>query len=60
MRQVLESASLEVLNGEFIAILGKSGSGKTTLLNLISYFHRPGADCYDRLFEPHRPYPACG
>ena len=35
-RQVLEHTSLDVAQGEFIAILGKSGSGKTTLLNLIS------------------------
>ena len=28
--------SLDVKEGEFIAIMGKSGSGKTTLLNILS------------------------
>jgi putative ABC transport system ATP-binding protein len=33
---ILREASIEVSQGEFLAILGKSGSGKSTLLNLIS------------------------
>lgn len=33
--QALNNISLEVKQGEFIAIVGTSGSGKTTLLNLI-------------------------
>lgn len=35
-RVVLKDVSLELCQGESVAILGKSGSGKTTLLNLIS------------------------
>lgn len=35
-RVVLKSVSMELCQGESVAILGKSGSGKTTLLNLIS------------------------
>jgi len=33
--QALNSASLEVEQGEFIAIMGPSGCGKTTMLNII-------------------------
>ena len=35
LRKVLDGASLEVSEGESIAILGPSGSGKTTLMNII-------------------------
>ncbi len=31
----LNNVSLEVNNGDFIAIMGPSGSGKSTLLNII-------------------------
>ena len=40
-RAVLENLSLEVEEGESIAILGPSGSGKTTLLNLIGGLDHP-------------------
>jgi putative ABC transport system ATP-binding protein len=32
----LKRVSLEVLPGEFVAVIGKSGAGKTTLVNLIT------------------------
>lgn len=32
---VLKNLSLEVKDGEFVAIMGKSGCGKTTLLNIL-------------------------
>lgn len=40
---VLKDISLEVDEGESIAIIGPSGSGKTTLLNMIGTLDRPDA-----------------
>jgi len=38
--EALKSLSLEIGQGEFVAVLGKSGSGKSTLLNLIAGIDR--------------------
>src|SRR5437763_691396 len=38
---VLDGLSLDVPEGEFVALMGPSGSGKTTLLNLIAGIDRP-------------------
>ncbi len=40
---VLASLSLEIMNGEFVALMGPSGSGKSTLLHLIGGLDQPTA-----------------
>ena len=40
-RHVLNRFSLELAQGEFVALLGRSGSGKTTILRLIAGLDKP-------------------
>ncbi|HAW31949.1 MAG TPA: ABC transporter ATP-binding protein, partial [Planctomycetaceae bacterium] len=37
----LDSTSLEIARGDFIAIIGPSGSGKTTLLSMLGAMSAP-------------------
>jgi putative ABC transport system ATP-binding protein len=42
-RTVLEAVSLDVHQGEYVAVLGESGVGKSTLLNIIAGLEPPDA-----------------
>jgi NitT/TauT family transport system ATP-binding protein len=46
--EVLRNLSLDIAQGEFVAIVGPSGCGKTTLLNLLSAYDQPTSGTIER------------
>jgi putative ABC transport system ATP-binding protein len=44
---VLEAVDLELVEGDWLAVLGPSGSGKSTLLNILGLLDRPDAGVYE-------------
>jgi putative ABC transport system ATP-binding protein len=44
--KALKGVSFEVMNGEFVTIMGASGSGKTTLLNMLGCLDKQTAGAY--------------
>ena len=43
---VLDQLNMEILPGEFVAIMGSSGSGKSTLLHILGCLDHPSAGLY--------------
>jgi len=42
----LDSIDLDIMDGEFVAIMGPSGCGKSTLLNILGLLDSPSSGSY--------------
>ena len=53
---ILDSLSLEIPQGQWVAIVGPSGCGKSTLLRTIAGLTQPSKLSLIHISEPARPY----